>query len=92
MGALILGALWLSGNMPDEASRMLALPISGQVCRGGKAFRDPERRNSSTLLLLAATAKTQPQCRKWRMPVKIIAILRLLAAAITSLSRTEPPG
>jgi len=60
--------------------------------RSCKGFRDPERRNSPALLLLAATAKTQSQCRKWRTPVKIIVILRSLAAAITSLSRTEPPG
>jgi len=32
------------------------------------------------------------QCRKWRMPVKTMAMPRRSAAAITSLSRTEPPG
>src|SRR5262245_17876421 len=32
------------------------------------------------------------QCRKWRTPVKTMAILRLLAAAMTSASRTDPPG
>src|SRR5207302_10611969 len=32
------------------------------------------------------------QCRKWRTPVKIIAISRSSAAAITSSSRTDPPG
>ena len=32
------------------------------------------------------------QCRKWRAPVKTIATLRALAAAMTSASRSEPPG
>src|SRR6185436_16703897 len=32
------------------------------------------------------------QCRKWRSPVKTIARPRSFAAAITSASRTEPPG
>src|SRR5690606_7725348 len=32
------------------------------------------------------------QCRKWRTPVKTIAMPRSLAAAMTSSSRTEPPG
>ena len=32
------------------------------------------------------------QCRKWRTPVKTIASLRSSAAAMTSASRTEPPG
>ena len=33
-----------------------------------------------------------PQCRKWRMPVKTMAMPRSSAAAITSSSRIEPPG
>src|SRR5690606_18727729 len=32
------------------------------------------------------------QCRKWRTPVNTIAMPRSLAAAMTSSSRTEPPG
>ena len=32
------------------------------------------------------------QCRKWRMPVKTMARPRRSAAAMTSASRTEPPG
>ena len=33
-----------------------------------------------------------PQCRKWRMPVKIIAMPCSLQAAMTSSSFLEPPG
>lgn len=32
------------------------------------------------------------QCRKWRIPVNTIAIPAASAAAITSLSRIDPPG
>jgi hypothetical protein len=32
------------------------------------------------------------QCRKCRIPVKIMAMSRSFAAAMTSSSRTEPPG
>jgi hypothetical protein len=39
-----------------------------------------------------ATGACADQCRKWRIPVKTMAMPRRLAAAITSLSRTEPPG
>ena len=35
---------------------------------------------------------SRPQCRKWRMPVKTMAMPALSAAAITSSSRREPPG
>src|SRR5882762_10878725 len=40
---------------------------------------------------LTKTAKL-PQCRKWRMPVKTMARPSRSAAAMTSGSRTEPPG
>src|ERR1700691_5211473 len=40
----------------------------------------------------AVSGKAQDQWRKCRIPVKTIAIPALSAAAITSLSRTEPPG
>jgi hypothetical protein len=32
------------------------------------------------------------QCRKWRMPVKTMAMPAALAASMTRASRTEPPG
>src|SRR4029077_13578638 len=35
---------------------------------------------------------TKSQCRKWRIPVKTMASPSRSAAAITSASRTEPPG
>ncbi len=41
---------------------------------------------------LLADAATPDQWRKCRTPVKAIAIPRAFAAAITALSRTEPPG
>ena len=39
-----------------------------------------------------ATASRSAQCRKWRMPVKTMARPASSAAAITSSSRSDPPG
>lgn len=44
--------------------------------------------NRRISLLLSQPA----QCLKWRLPVKIIAILCLSAVAMTSSSFFEPPG
>ena len=61
-----------------HARRLCALPRQRVLT----AARPP---TMSTLHRLA-------QCRKWRMPVKTMAIPCSLAAAMTSASRIEPPG
>ena len=52
----------------------------GHGVRAG--LRPPDRRRLSRVA----------QCRKWRRPVKTIAVPASFAAAMTSSSRTEPPG
>ena len=46
----------------------------------------------ATMFRAAGRRLINAQCRKCRTPVKIIAMLRSSAAAMTSSSRTEPPG
>ncbi len=46
----------------------------------------------SSLPSVTSNSRFQVQCRKWRTPVNTIASSRSSAAAMTSASRTEPPG
>ena len=52
----------------------------GATMRDGPVPANPER------------VPRPPQCLKWRMPVKTMAMPRSSAALMTSASRTEPPG
>jgi hypothetical protein len=50
------------------------------------------REKRSARLTQALPSNIQPQCRKCRTPVMTMAMLCSSAAAMTSSSRTEPPG
>src|SRR5437867_2344264 len=65
------------GNPAAGCSRICAGPISWQHC---------------SISSFSMDGSFADQCRKWRMPVKTMAMPRRSAARITSLSRTEPPG
>ena len=55
-------------------------------------FPEPGRPHTIISLARLAEPSIGNQWRKWRIPVKTMATPTLSAAAITSSSRTEPPG
>ena len=59
--------------------------------RGNRRGKTRHRDGRAERARLVAAARRN-QCLKWRFPVSTMAMPRSLAAAMTSSSRTEPPG
>ena len=83
------GRLQGGGVYPGSPS-----PVSPKT-PGGQSRKGRPRRGrlqGGGVYPASARLAAGPQCRKWRMPVNTIATPAASAAAITSASRSEPPG
>jgi hypothetical protein len=77
-------------------SRVSTIRVSGWVARfviiPSADTDDTDRQHRAVITSEAKPTGTNSQCLKCLMPVKTIARLCSSAAAITSSSRTDPPG
>ncbi len=98
VGAYIAGAYWFTSstsfaNPAVTVARCITDTFAGIRPRDVPGFvlaQTPGHGSGAPGIAMARAFANQ--CRKWRIPVNTIAIPRRSAAAITSLSRTEPPG